>query len=64
MPAGATLIVLGVRKRWTRPRGGEQARPPAWMASLDGATAGRALLLGALLSGAKVLGDGLSGLGR
>ncbi|MFB7781146.1 GAP family protein [Streptomyces vinaceus] len=50
--AGGALIVLGVRKWWGRPRAGEQAEPPRWMASLDDATAGRALLLGALLSGA------------
>ncbi|MFE2155388.1 GAP family protein [Streptomyces lavendulae] len=50
--AGAAFIVLGARKWWKRPRAGEQAEPPRWMASLDDATAGRALLLGALLSGA------------
>ncbi|WP_327413450.1 GAP family protein [Streptomyces sp. NBC_01233] len=50
--AGTALIVLGVRKWWKRPRAGEQAETPRWMASLDDATAGRALLLGALLSGA------------
>nr|WBO78747.1 GAP family protein [Streptomyces sp. SBE_14.2] len=50
--AGGALVVLGVRKWWKRPRAGEQAEPPRWMASLDNATAGRALLLGALLSGA------------
>ncbi|MFE9845299.1 hypothetical protein [Streptomyces goshikiensis] len=52
------------RKWWKRPRAGERAEPPRWTASLDDATAGRAMLLGALLSGANVLGDGLSGLGR
>ncbi|MGW0970764.1 GAP family protein [Streptomyces sp. NPDC002516] len=50
--AGGTLVVLGVRTWWRRPRAGEPAEPPRWMASLDGATAGRALLLGVLLSGA------------
>ncbi|MGP3683259.1 GAP family protein [Streptomyces sp. IBSNAI002] len=50
--AGGALIVLGVRKWWKRPRAGEQAEPPRWMASLEDATAGRVLLLGALLSGA------------
>ncbi|WP_192582456.1 GAP family protein [Streptomyces triticiradicis] len=50
--AGGTFVVLGVRTWWKRPRAGEQAEPPRWMASLDDATAGRALLLGALLSGA------------
>ncbi|MGW1963845.1 GAP family protein [Streptomyces sp. NPDC001935] len=50
--AGGALVVLGVRTWWRRPRGGEQADEPRWMASLEDATAGRALLLGALLSGA------------
>ncbi|MFE3763827.1 GAP family protein [Streptomyces sp. NPDC059104] len=50
--AGGALVVLGVRKWFNRPRAGERAEPPRWMASLDDATAGRALLLGALLSGA------------
>ncbi|MFD5636686.1 GAP family protein [Streptomyces sp. NPDC127077] len=50
--AGGALIVLGVRTWWRRPRTGEQAEQPRWMASLDDATPGRALLLGALLSGA------------
>ncbi|MFG2870726.1 GAP family protein [Streptomyces sp. NPDC048338] len=50
--AGAALIVLGGRKWWNRPRAGEQVEAPRWMARLDEATAGRALLLGALLSGA------------
>ncbi|GLX41045.1 hypothetical protein Sros01_71180 [Streptomyces roseochromogenus] len=50
--AGGTFIVLGVRTWWKRPRAGERTEPPRWMASLDGATAGRALLLGVLLSGA------------
>ncbi|MGW2825742.1 GAP family protein [Streptomyces sp. NPDC001443] len=50
--AGGALIVLGVRKWCKRPRAGEQAQPPRWMASLEDPTAGRALLLGALLSGA------------
>ncbi|MFD7443552.1 GAP family protein [Streptomyces sp. NPDC059909] len=49
---GAALIVLGARKWWRRPRAGDEAEAPRWMASLDRATAGRALLLGALLSGA------------
>ncbi|MFG2621860.1 GAP family protein [Streptomyces sp. NPDC048507] len=50
--AGAALLVLGVRTWCKRPRGGERAEPPRWTASLDDVTAGRALLLGALLSGA------------
>jgi threonine/homoserine/homoserine lactone efflux protein len=50
--AGAGLIVVGVRKWSARPRAGEEIVAPSWMASLDEASAGRALLLGALLSGA------------
>ncbi|MBT1189804.1 GAP family protein [Streptomyces sp. CJ_13] len=50
--AGGALIGLGARKWWKRPRARERAEPPRWMASLDDVTAGRALLLGALLSGA------------
>lgn len=44
--------MLGVRTWWRRPRDGEQADEPRWTASLEDATAGRSLLLGALLSGA------------
>ncbi|MEU0634058.1 GAP family protein [Streptomyces sp. NPDC005989] len=50
--AGGALIVLGARKWWKRPRGADHVAPPRWMASLGEATAGRALLLGLLLSGA------------
>jgi threonine/homoserine/homoserine lactone efflux protein len=50
--AGAGLIVLGVRKWRTRPRGGAEVAVPGWMASLDDVSGGRALMLGALLSGA------------
>ncbi|WP_199546527.1 GAP family protein [Streptomyces sp. N35] len=50
--AGATLVVLGARKWWRRPRAADEAEPPRWMASLGEATAARALVLGALLSGA------------
>ena len=49
---GAALIILGVRKWWRRPRPGEVVDVPTWMGSLNDATAGKALLLGALLSGA------------
>jgi threonine/homoserine/homoserine lactone efflux protein len=38
-----------VRKWRTRPRPGEAAKVPGWLASLDRATAGRALLFGAAL---------------
>ncbi|MEU9863946.1 GAP family protein [Streptomyces sp. NPDC047971] len=50
--AGAALVVLGVRKWWLRPRSGDVAEEPRWMARLDDVTAGRSLLLGVLLSGA------------
>lgn len=50
--AGAALIALGVRTWLQRPRAGDEAETPAWMASLDSATAGRSLLLGTLLAGA------------
>ena len=49
---GAVLIVLGVRKWQARPRPGEVFAVPTWMASLDAATPAKALLLGALSSGA------------
>jgi threonine/homoserine/homoserine lactone efflux protein len=48
--AGAGLIVLGVRKWWTRPRPGDEVATPRWMASLDEVSAGKAVVLGALLS--------------
>ncbi|WP_393058562.1 GAP family protein [Streptomyces sp. LN549] len=50
--AGAGLVVLGVRKWRARPRAGEEAAPPRWMASLDDTSAARSSGLGALLSGA------------
>ena len=50
--AGAGLIVAGIRKWLKRPRSDEDAPPPAWMASLDDASAGRALTIGLLLSAA------------
>ncbi|MGW3989225.1 GAP family protein [Streptomyces sp. NPDC004830] len=50
--AGAALALLGAGKWWKRPDAGEQAETPPWMRTLDHVTAGRALLLGVLLSGA------------
>ncbi|MFI9778738.1 GAP family protein [Streptomyces sp. NPDC051956] len=50
--AGAALIVLGARKWWQRPGVDNETEAPRWMASLDDVSALRALLLGALLSGA------------
>jgi threonine/homoserine/homoserine lactone efflux protein len=49
---GAAMVVLGVRKWRSRPRRGEDVEAPKWMASLETATAGKALVLGALSSGA------------
>ena len=49
---GAAMIVLGVRKWRGRPRRGEDVEAPKWMASLDEVTAGKALVLGGLASGA------------
>jgi threonine/homoserine/homoserine lactone efflux protein len=49
---GAAMIVVGVRKWAARPRHYDARDAPTWMASLDSATPGRALALGALLSGA------------
>ena len=50
--AGVALMVMGVRTWLGRPRPGEVSVTPPWMASLDSATAVRALVLGVLLSGA------------
>ncbi|MFB6679870.1 GAP family protein [Streptomyces sp. NPDC056390] len=50
--AGLALIVLGVRTWWQRPGVGSETETPRWMTSLDDVSALRALVLGALLSGA------------
>lgn len=50
--AGVGMIAMGVRKWSKRPRADEDAEVPSWMASLDDATAGRALTLGLVLSAA------------
>ncbi|MFE6806013.1 GAP family protein [Streptomyces sp. NPDC057696] len=50
--AGLALIVLGVRTWWQRPGVGSETETPRWMTSLDEVSALRALVLGALLSGA------------
>jgi threonine/homoserine/homoserine lactone efflux protein len=50
--AGVVLIVLGIRTWIVRPAGADAASVPGWMASLEDASAGRALLLGAALGGA------------
>jgi threonine/homoserine/homoserine lactone efflux protein len=46
--AGVGLIILGLRKVFRHRR--DEAHTPAWMSSLDDATAGRAAMLGVLLS--------------
>ena len=46
--AGSALIVMGLRKVFGHRR--DEPSTPAWMASLDDATAGRAVMLGVLLS--------------
>ncbi|MGW0144570.1 GAP family protein [Streptomyces sp. NPDC004822] len=50
--AGLALVVLGVRTWWQRPGADSEPETPRWMASLDDVPASRALVLGALLSGA------------
>jgi threonine/homoserine/homoserine lactone efflux protein len=49
--AGAVLIALGVRKWLARPRPGDVAVVPSWVAKFDGATPDRAFGLGVVLSG-------------
>lgn len=49
---GGVLILLAAKTWHGRPRSGEAPSMPSWMATLDSATTGRALLLGAALSGA------------
>ncbi len=49
---GALLLVVGLKAWQKRPRSGEAAEPPAWMARIDGFGGGAALGLGAALSGA------------
>jgi len=46
------LLLFGALRQWqNRPKEGEEARMPKWMAAIDSFTAGRALGLAALLSG-------------
>lgn len=52
MLAGAGLVVLGLRKWWTRPLADDDHPVPGWMASLDSATPGKAVILGLASSGA------------
>lgn len=48
---GVALVYLAVRKWWTRPKGDEPEPMPGWMASIEGASPGKALMYGAMLSG-------------
>jgi threonine/homoserine/homoserine lactone efflux protein len=48
---GLLFLVMAVRQWRTRPEAGESAPMPKWMATIDGFTAGRSLVLGAVLSG-------------
>ncbi len=50
---GIVLLVLAARKWRGRPRGGESAELPGWMASLERVTPARALGFGALFAGVK-----------
>ena len=50
--AGGGLIVLGLREWLSRPRHGEDVETPGWMDSVGEASAGRAVVLGLLLSAA------------
>ena len=47
---GAVLVLLGVREWRSRPKPGEEASLPKWMAAIDSFTFGKALGLGFLLS--------------
>jgi hypothetical protein len=50
---GAVLLVLAWRRFRTRPRPGEEAPLPKWMAALDRFTPGRSLAVAALFGGVK-----------
>jgi len=49
---GIALLFLALRQWRSRPQPGQEATMPKWMATIDSVQPGRALLLGALLSGA------------
>ncbi|NQY55128.1 MAG: GAP family protein [Ilumatobacteraceae bacterium] len=57
---GVLFIVLGVRQWRSRPRQGEEAPTPAWMASIDDFTAVRAFGIAVLLSAANPKNLGLT----
>jgi threonine/homoserine/homoserine lactone efflux protein len=47
---GAALVVLAIRQWLSRPKPGEEATLPKWMAAIASMTAGKAFLLGFLLA--------------
>jgi hypothetical protein len=49
---GAVFLVMGARHWHERPRRGEAASTPKWMASITSVPPGRAFVLGTALSGA------------
>lgn len=63
---GVLLLFLAYRDWKKRPKPGEEVEVPKWMNSIDSMTAGKALVMGALLSGvnpknlALILGAGVS----
>ena len=57
---GALFVALGVRQWRGRPRPGEAASVPAWMATIDGFTAAKSFGFGVLLSAANPKNLGLT----
>ena len=51
LTVGALFVLLAARTWRTRPRAGQDAAMPKWMAAIDAFTAGKSLGSGALLSG-------------
>jgi threonine/homoserine/homoserine lactone efflux protein len=47
---GLLLLAVAVKQWRSRPRGGEQAKLPKWMRTIDGFTAGRSVAMGVALS--------------
>jgi threonine/homoserine/homoserine lactone efflux protein len=47
---GALFLLLGIKQWQSRPKAGEQAEMPTWMATIDSFTAAKSFGLGALLS--------------
>ena len=57
---GALFLVLGVKQWMGRPKKGETAAMPGWMASIDDFTAAKAFGVGVLLSGVNPKNLGLT----